>query len=51
MPLEIRELVIKTKVGKNNSQTGESIPGKAKESNNNEIVEKIFEILKEKSER
>lgn len=52
MPLEIRELVIKTTVNKaNNKAAGSSETGKAKEFSINEIVEKVFEILKEKSER
>ena len=55
MPLEIRELVIKATIG-NDSQDGagtvDSAESKdAKEMFVNLIVEKVLEILKEKSER
>lgn len=52
MPLEIRELVIKTTINDGGNQSGGgSMTGKSRESSINEIVERIFEILKEKSER
>ncbi|GAA4272687.1 DUF5908 family protein [Aquimarina gracilis] len=52
MPLEIRELVIKTTVSNQTGSTGDTgSAGKMKEANINEIVDKVFEILKEKSER
>lgn len=52
MPLEIRELIIKTKVSNSENNTGNSTDsGKMNGSQINEIVDKILEILKEKSER
>ncbi|WP_226294320.1 DUF5908 family protein [Aquimarina algicola] len=55
MPLEIRELIIKTTVNNtgnsNAGGAGGAQGGKAKEANINEIAERVFEILKEKSER
>ncbi len=53
MPLEIRELIIKATVNNKNSSTaGQSrTTGKMGESSINEIVDKVFEIIKEKSER
>ncbi len=52
MPLEIRELIIKAKVEGNNGasggNTGEQASGELKM---NEVAERIFEILREKSER
>ena len=52
MPLEIRELIIRAKVGDNNTasggNTGEPASGELKM---NEVAEKVFEILEEKSER
>ncbi|WP_204335980.1 DUF5908 family protein [Leptobacterium flavescens] len=52
MPLEIRELVIKATV--NNSSSGQSGAQQSKGSADvdiNEIVEKVFKIIKDKSER
>ena len=55
MPIEIRELVIKATVsdssgdGRNSSNNGNAAD--AKEADVNLIVEKVLEILKEKSER
>ncbi len=52
MPLEIRELIIKAKVGgtqgPSSGNTGEQGSGELKM---NEVAGKIFEILKQKSER
>lgn len=55
MPIEIRELVIKATIG-NDSQNGVGTVDSAesndvKEAFVNLIVEKVLEILKEKSER
>lgn len=52
MPLEIRELIIKAKVDKNSStsNTGENTQASS-EITMNEIAERVFEILKDKSER
>lgn len=52
MPLEIRELIIKAKVDKNGStsNTGNSTPASS-EVTMNEIAERVFEIIKDKSER
>ena len=50
MPLEIRELVIKATVSNNASNV--STTGQASgETNINEIVDRVLEIIKEKSER
>ena len=53
MPIEIRELIIKTTVNnnRNDSSGSGSIGGNSKEANIDEIVEKVFEIIKEKTER
>ncbi len=53
MPIEIRELIIKTTVNNNdgNVSSERGTSGNKKESNIDEIVEKVFEIIKEKSER
>ncbi|MCX7099058.1 MAG: DUF5908 family protein [Methylococcales bacterium] len=55
MPIEIRELVIKATVGIDSDGGAEtsnsSESNAAKEANLNLIVEKVLEILKEKSER
>lgn len=52
MPLEIRELIIKATVNKDDGPsgggTGEQASG---ESKINEVAERVFEILQEKSER
>lgn len=55
MPLEIRELVIKASVGSDSARESKSTEN-GKSSNSHEerinlIVEKVLEILKEKSER
>lgn len=52
MPLEIRELIIKATVDKDGSAPSgtENSEGSGGDKIN-EIVEKVFEILKEKSER
>lgn len=52
MPLEIRELIIKAKVDE--SSTTSSGSGNTKASGEvkmNELAERVFEILKDKSER
>ncbi len=52
MPIEIRELIIKTTVNNDGNVSNErGVSGNKKESNIDEIVEKVFEIIKEKSER
>ncbi|WP_157766230.1 MULTISPECIES: DUF5908 family protein [Aquimarina] len=54
MPIEIRELIIKTTVNNTTSTTGSAnnaAGGGIEESQINEIADKIFEIIKEKSER
>ncbi len=53
MPVEIRELVIKATVGKDQtSKSGSNnAGGSLDEQSINEIVEKVLNILKEKSER
>lgn len=52
MPLEIRELIIKTTVSNNRNATSSSDDvGKMSEYQMNKIADRIFEILKEKSER
>jgi len=50
MPIEIREIIIKTTVGQKSGGSASS-EGDKKESQIDEIVEKVFEIIKEKSER
>jgi uncharacterized protein DUF5908 len=53
MPLEIRELIIKATVNngevESSPQTNEN--NVSNEATINEVVEKVFEILREKSER
>jgi hypothetical protein len=54
MPIEIRELVIKATVSESGAADRKPPNGKvadAKEAEMNLIVEKILEILKQKSER
>ncbi len=53
MTIEIRELIIKTTVNqkKSGSVDNSSAGGNNKESDIDKIVEKVFEIIKEKSER
>ncbi len=54
MPIEIRELVIKTTVDPNTSQQGTSSQSGGKEEKQaliQECVDQVMEILKEKSER
>ena len=53
MPLEIRELIIKATVSNKNSSLASQggTPGKIGEAGINEIVDKVFEIIKEKLER
>ena len=53
MHIEIRELFIKTTVKqkKEGSSANSSGGGNKKESDIDQIVEKVFEIIKEKSER
>lgn len=53
MPVEIRELVIKAKIGNEGSNTSGSDSGDGENSQifMNLIVEKVLAILKEKSER
>ncbi|MDT7828247.1 DUF5908 family protein [Pricia sp. S334] len=52
MPLEIRELIIKAKVDENGgAATGGEGAKTGEEIKVNEIVEKVFDILKQKSER
>lgn len=53
MPLEIRELIIKTTVDSNasNSSGTNNQMGNNEEAKFNEIVERILEIIKQKSER
>ena len=54
MPIAIRELIIKATVNNKNSEnssTGTSSSSSGSEANINEIVNRVFEILKEKSER
>lgn len=53
MPLEIRELVIRATVADNTDQgaSDNADAAEAKEADVNLIVEKVLEILKEKSER
>lgn len=53
MPVEIRELVIKAKIGNEglSSAGSDSTAGENSEMAINEIVEKVLTILKEKSER
>jgi len=55
MPLEVRELVIKAQVGSNMSSQG-TVENNHPDHNSNEdmiqqCVEKVLEIIKEKSER
>ncbi len=52
MPLEIRELIIKATVDKN-GDTAPSVGGEQGSGDDkiNEIAERVFEIIKEKSER
>lgn len=54
MPIEIRELIIKATVN-NEDPGGSNLSGDdssgSSEANINEIVNRVFEILKEKSER
>ncbi len=52
MPLEIRELIIKAKVNENsNSSSGSGDAQASVKLKMNEVAEKVFEILKDKSER
>ncbi len=55
MPLEIRELVIKASVGRENTSTVNTSNSSSEsglgESTMNEIVAKVLEIIKEKNER
>ncbi|WP_158447877.1 DUF5908 family protein [Aquimarina longa] len=53
MPLEIRELIIKTTVNNESKKivADNATTSKMGVSQINEIAEKIFEIIKEKSER
>ena len=53
MPVEIRELVIKAKIGNEGSSTSgsDSDGSENSEKSINLIVEKVLAILKEKSER
>jgi len=53
MPLEIRELIIKATVDNSgsNAQSGTTGTEGTSETNLNEVAEKVFEIIKEKSER
>ena len=52
MPIEIRELIIKAKVDKSSSASNRSENTQASsELSMNEIAERVFEILKDKSER
>lgn len=52
MPLEIRELVIKATINNNSSSSNTGSDTQASgDTNINEIVEKVLEIIKEKSER
>jgi hypothetical protein len=56
MPIEIRELVIKATVGDPASEGARNAapngsPADTREADVNLIVEKVLEILKEKSER
>ncbi|MDJ0646694.1 MAG: DUF5908 family protein [Flavobacteriaceae bacterium] len=53
MPVEIRELVIKAKIG-NEESSGTASSGNGNEKQEvaiNEIVEKVLQIIKEKLER
>ncbi|MBQ4818583.1 DUF5908 family protein [Aquimarina sp. MMG016] len=53
MPLEIRELIIRATVNQSGNTGGanNASGNSGKESQIDRIVEKVFEILKEKSER
>ncbi|MBP0904190.1 DUF5908 family protein [Mariniflexile gromovii] len=54
MPIEIRELIIKATVNNKNSGSSGSGDGGSSGSSEaviNEVVNRVFEILKEKSER
>lgn len=53
MPIEIRELIIKTTVSNQNkaSTNNSSSSGQLSQGQLNSIAEKIFEIIKQKSER
>lgn len=54
MPIEIRELIIKTTVDANASSQGSSSQNGGEEEKHaliQECVDKVMEILKEKSER
>lgn len=51
MPLEIRELVIKATVNNNSGGSSATSGGNKKEADINEVVAKVLEIIKEKSER
>ncbi len=52
MPLEIRELIIKAKVNENSKGSSGSANTQASgEVKMNEVAERVFEILKDKSER
>ncbi len=50
MPIEIRELVIKATVENKNIQAGNDASGNS-EAIINEIVEKVFRIIEQRSER
>jgi hypothetical protein len=52
MPIEIRELVIKTSVNNKNIESGAGTEGSgSSEELINEVVDRVFAILQQKSER
>lgn len=52
MPIEIRELVIKTSVNNKNIESNAGSEGSGNsEALINEVVDRVFEILQQKSER
>lgn len=51
MPIEIRELVIKASVDNKNIQAGSNNTTRNSEAIINEVVERVFQIIEQKSER
>ena len=54
MPIEIRELIIRATVNNKNSGSSDAGAGSSSTGSEaviNEVVNRVFEILKEKSER
>ncbi|MDT0687003.1 DUF5908 family protein [Autumnicola psychrophila] len=51
MPIEIRELVIKASVDNKNIQSGGNAAAGNSEAIINEVLERVFRIMEQKSER